>query len=146
MMDDTHKHIVYLALGSNMGDRQAHLRRAINEIEKQVGHVVRQSAFHVTEPVGFQSENLFVNAAVCCHTELSPHELLAVTQRIERQLGRRCKSKNGIYHDRVIDIDILLYDDLTVNDPDLIIPHPRMYERPFVMIPLKEVLEKQTNP
>lgn len=146
MMDDTHKHIVYLALGSNMGDRQAHLRRAINEIEKQVGHVVRQSAFHVTEPVGFQSENLFVNAAVCCHTELSPHELLVVTQRIERQLGRRRKSKNGIYHDRVIDIDILLYDDLTVNDPDLIIPHPRMYERPFVMIPLKEILEKQTNP
>ena len=146
MMDDTHKHIVYLALGSNMGDRQAHLRRAINEIEKQVGHVVRQSAFHVTEPVGFQSENLFVNAAVCCHTELSPHELLVVTQRIERQLGRRRKSKNGIYHDRVIDIDILLYDDLIVNDPDLIIPHPRMYERPFVMIPLKEVLEKQTNP
>ena len=146
MMDDTHKHIVYLALGSNMGDRQAHLRRASNEIEKQVGHVVRQSAFHVTEPVGFQSENLFVNAAVCCHTELSPHELLVVTQRIERQLGRRRKSKNGIYHDRVIDIDILLYDDLTVNDPDLIIPHPRMYERPFVMIPLKEILEKQTNP
>lgn len=146
MMDDTHKHIVYLALGSNMGDRQAHLRRAINEIEKQVGHVVRQSAFHVTEPVGFQSENLFVNAAVCCNTELSPHELLVVTQRIERQLGRRRKSKNGIYHDRVIDIDILLYDDLTVNDPDLIIPHPRMYERPFVMIPLNEILEKQTNP
>ena len=146
MMDDTHKHIVYLALGSNMGNRQAHLRRAINEIEKQVGHVVRQSAFHVTEPVGFQSENLFVNAAVCCHTELSPHELLVVTQRIERQLGRRRKSKNGVYHDRVIDIDILLYDDLTVNDPDLIIPHPRMYERPFVMIPLNEILEKQTNP
>ena len=146
MMDDTQKHIVYLALGSNMGDRQAHLRRAINEIEKQVGYVVRHSAFHVTEPVGFQSENLFVNAAVCCHTELSPHELLVVTQRIERQLGRRRKSKNGIYHDRVIDIDILLYDDLTVNDPDLIIPHPRMYERPFVMIPLKEILEKQTNP
>ncbi|MBR5653986.1 MAG: 2-amino-4-hydroxy-6-hydroxymethyldihydropteridine diphosphokinase [Prevotella sp.] len=145
-MDDTHKHIVYLALGSNMGDRQAHLRRAINEIEKQVGYVVRQSAFHVTEPVGFQSENLFVNAAVCCHTELSPHELLVVTQRIERQLGRRRKSKNGIYHDRVIDIDILLYDDITVNDPDLIIPHPRMYERPFVMIPLNEILEKQTNP
>ena len=141
MMDDNRIHTVYLALGSNMGDRQAHLRRAVNEIEKQVGHVVRQSAFHVTEPVDFQSDNLFVNAAVCCQTELSPRELLTVTQRIERQLGRRRKSKNGIYHDRVIDIDILLYDDLSVNDPDLIIPHPRMYERPFVMIPLKEILE-----
>ena len=141
MKNDAETHTVYLALGSNMGDRQAYLQRAVNEIEKQVGHVVRQSAFHVTKPVGFDSENLFVNAALCCVTSLTPHELLSVTQRIERKLGRRRKSKNGIYHDRVIDIDILFYDDITVNEPDLIIPHPRMYERSFVMIPLKEILE-----
>ena len=98
-------HTVYLALGSNLGDTNAHIRRAIEEIEKQVGHVVRQSAFLVTQPVGFQSSHLFTNAAVCCLTEQSPRELLQTTQDIERQLGRRHKSRNGIYHDRVIDID-----------------------------------------
>ena len=144
MTNNAAMHTVYLALGSNMGDREAHLHKAVNEIEKLVGHVVRQSAFHVTEPVGFHSDNLFVNAAVCCLTPLSPHELLTVTQRIERQMGRRRKSKNGVYHDRIIDIDILLYDDITVNDPDLVIPHPRMYERDFVMVPLKEIIE-ETN-
>ena len=134
-------HTVYLALGSNLGDRNAHLLRAIEEIEKQIGHVVRQSAFHVTEPVGFQSENLFVNAVVCCQTTLSPMQLLQVTQHIERRMGRRQKSKDGIYHDRCIDIDILLYDHLTMQTPQLTIPHPRMYERPFVMEPLREIFE-----
>lgn len=138
-------HTVYLALGSNLGNTADHILMAIEEIEKQVGHVVRQSAFHVTEPVGFQSSHLFTNAAVCCRTELSPRELLKVTQGIERQMGRRRKSKNGIYHDRVIDIDILLYDDIQVDEPDLVIPHPRMYERPFVMIPLEEVMAAQSD-
>ena len=140
MKNDAETHTVYLALGSNMGDRQAYLQRAVNEIEKQVGHVVRQSAFHVTKPVGFDSENLFVNAALCCVTSLTPHELLSVTQRIERQLGRRRKSKNGIYHDRVIDIDILLYDHRRITYPDLTIPHPLMWERDFVMTPLREIM------
>ena len=136
-------HIVYLSLGSNMGDRKRLMERAIAEIEKQIGHVVRQSAFYETEPWGFESENLFLNAAVCIETELTPRQLLLVTQKIERQLGRskivNCRLSNRKYVDRPIDIDILLYDDLTVDEPDLKIPHPLMYEREFVMKPLREI-------
>lgn len=116
------------------------MRRAMTEIEKSVGHIVRQSAFYITEPWGFSSPNSFLNACICCQTTLSPRQLLAETQQIERQLGRTAKSTDGIYHDRVIDIDILMYDDLHIDDPDLKIPHPLMHEREFVMKPLAEIL------
>ena len=85
-------HIVYLSLGSNMGDRKHLMERAIQKIEKQIGHVVRQSAFYETEPWGFESSNLFLNAAVCVETELTPRQLLQVTQQIERALGRTQKT------------------------------------------------------
>ena len=138
-------HVIYLSLGSNIGDRRRLMERAIEEIEKQIGPVVRQSAFYETEPWGFESPNLFLNAAVCVETALTPRQLLQVTQHIERELGRRkivnCKLSNRKYVDRPIDIDILLYDDLTVDEPDLKIPHPLMYERDFVMKPLKEIME-----
>ena len=138
-------HVVYLSLGSNMGDRRRLMERAIEEIEKQIGHVVRQSAFYETEPWVFESPNLFLNAAVCVETELTPRQLLQMTQHIERSLGRRknvnCNLSNRKYVDRPIDIDILLYDDLTVDEPDLKIPHPLMYEREFVMKPLREIME-----
>lgn len=138
-------HVVYLSLGSNIGDRRRLMERAIEEIEKQIGHVVRQSAFYETEPWGFESPNLFLNAAVCVETELTPRQLLQMTQHIERSLGRRknvnCNLSNRKYVDRPIDIDILLYDDLTVDEPDLKIPHPLMYEREFVMKPLREIME-----
>jgi len=128
-----------------MGDRRRLMERAIEEIEKQIGHVVRQSAFYETEPWGFESPNLFLNAAVCVETELTPRQLLQMTQHIERTLGRRknvnCNLSNRKYVDRPIDIDILLYDDLTVDEPDLKIPHPLMYEREFVMKPLREIME-----
>ena len=103
--------------------------------------MVRQSALYETEPWGFESENAFINAAVCVETTLAPHDLLAATQAIEREMGRKRKSKDGVYHDRVIDIDILLYDDLYIDTPDLRIPHPLMYERDFVMVPLREIKE-----
>ena len=128
-----------------MGDRRRLMERAIEEIEKQIGHVVRQSAFYETEPWGFESPNLFLNAAVCVETALTPRQLLQMTQHIERTLGRRknvnCNLSNRKYVDRPIDIDILLYDDLTVDEPDLKIPHPLMYEREFVMKPLREIIE-----
>ena len=92
-----------------------------------------------SQPVIRQS-NAFLNAVVMVKTECSPREVLRWTQYIERLLGRREKSKDGIYHDRTIDIDILLYDDLTINEPDLVIPHPLMYDRDFVMTPLREIL------
>lgn len=110
------------------------------KIEEQIGVVERQSALYETKPWGFVSPNDFINACVRVSTSLSPRKLLEEIQCIERALGRTLKSKNGEYHDRIIDIDILLYDDLHVDEPDLKIPHPLMKEREFVMVPLKEIL------
>jgi len=149
------EHTVYLGLGSNMGDRKTTLDAACQKIERLIGHIVCQSAYHESEPWGFDSENTFLNAVVCCTTTLSPRQLLRTTQRIERQLGKRREhasnhspltthpsgdTEGELYHDRPIDIDILLYDDLHIDEPDLIIPHPRMHQRPFVMEPLQEIL------
>ena len=145
---DSHK--VYLGLGSNLGDCRKNLERAIRLIGDRVGLVTRQSSFIETEPWGFESPNKFVNAVILCETTKTPREVLMLTQQIERDMGRR-KMVNGqwsmvngqrIYADRPIDIDILLYDDLTIDEPDLKIPHPLMHERDFVMIPLEEVRSK----
>ena len=133
-------HTVYFSLGSNLGNKKQNLSTAIKLMEEQIGVLVRQSAFLATEPWGFQSDNSFVNAAICMETELEPFEVLERTQKIEREMGRTIKSTNGEYHDRIIDIDILLYDDLHINTPQLTIPHPLMEQRDFVMIPLREIL------
>lgn len=133
--------VVYLGLGSNLGDRRAEIRRAVALIGERVGEVVRLSSMYETEPWGFSSDNQFVNAAVRVDTPLSPRQVLEATQAIERDMGRTVKSVDGQYHDRVIDIDILLYDDLRIDEPDLKIPHPLMHERDFVMRPLNEILE-----
>lgn len=140
--DNRTPHIVFLGLGSNLGNRQAVLLHACEEIEKLIGPIVSQSAFFASKPWGFQSDHDFLNSVVCCHTHLLPREVLWRTQQIERMLGRRQKSVGGAYHDRPIDIDILLYDDWHVNEPDLQIPHPLMLQRDFVMCPLLEVLQK----
>ena len=107
--------------------------------EERVGRIVRRSAMMRSEPWGFKSDNGFVNSVVCVETILTPHRLLEATQSIERAMGRTEKSHGGVYHDRIIDIDILLYDDITLNDADLVIPHPLMHERDFVMKPLNEI-------
>ena len=130
---------VYLGLGTNLGDKEANLDMAMEEIRKRVGEITSLSAFHASEPWGFESENSFLNAVCCVHTDLSPMETLRTTQEIERSLGRLKKSTGGNYSDRVIDIDILLYDDLHIDTPELTIPHPLMWQRDFVMIPLREI-------
>lgn len=135
-------HHVYFSIGSNIGNRKRLVREAIALLNERVGEVERQSSLYETEPWGFDSPNKFINACVCCVTTLSPHQLLAITQHIERELGRTEKTRDGEYHDRIIDIDILLYDDLCVNSPNLVIPHPHMHERTFVMTPLREILDK----
>ena len=143
-------HQVYLGLGSNLGDCRKNLERAIRLIDDRVGQVTRQSSFIETEPWGFESPNKFLNAVILCETTKTPREVLMLTQQIERDMGRR-KMVNGqwsmvngqrIYADRPIDIDILLYDDVTIDEPDLKIPHPLMHQRDFVMIPLEEVRSK----
>ncbi len=133
-------HQVYLSLGTNLGNRKRNIREAIEKIEELVGVVMRQSALYETKPWGFSSPNDFINACILIETALAPHQLLEALQGIEKEMGRTLKSVDGEYHDRIIDIDILLYDDLKVNDPDLVIPHPLMEEREFVMAPLKEIL------
>lgn len=132
-------HHVYLSLGSNLGNKERNLRTAIQLIEKQIGRITGQSAFYISEPWRFDSQNGFVNCVICIDTPLSPFNVLTKTQNIEREMGRTHKSINGIYHDRLIDIDILLYDDIRLQTAELTIPHPLMHLRDFVMIPLKEI-------
>ena len=134
-------HTIYLSLGTNLGSREDNLERALQLLQEQVGELLRRSSVHETTPWGFESSHMFLNLCVCMATSLSPLQLLATTKQIERQMGRTQKSEQGHYADRVIDIDILLYDDAHVNESELIIPHPHMYERDFVMLPLNEILD-----
>ena len=131
--------IAYLGIGTNLGDRAGNLQGAVNLINEQAGHVLACSSSIETDPWGFSSDNAFLNAVVEIDTPHSPHELLRITQEIERLMGRAHKSVNGVYSDRIIDIDILLYDNLSVNDVDLIIPHPLIGQRRFVYEPLLEI-------
>lgn len=130
---------VYFSLGTNLGNKRENIQLAVNLLADKVGRVLRQSSLYVTDAWGFESENQFINACVECETELSPNEVLATTQNIERQMGRKHKSVNRQYHDRIIDIDILFYDHLQINEPDLIIPHPLIWQRDFVLEPLSEI-------
>ena len=140
-------HRVYLGLGSNLGDRALQLEQAIQLVGERIGKVIRRSSFIETEPWGFESLNRFLNGVILCETRLTPRKVLEKTQQIERDLGKRqehatLRSKETVYKDRPVDIDILLYDDLTVDEPDLKIPHPLMRERDFVMKPLQEIKTK----
>ena len=137
----------YLGLGTNLGaDKAANLRQAVDMLNEQAGHVLACSSFIESEPWGFQSDNSFVNAVVALDTPHTPHELLGITQAIERAMGRTHKSTNGNYSDRIIDIDILLYDDLIIDTPTLTIPHPLMLQREFVYKPLLEVAPHCIHP
>lgn len=142
---------VYIGLGTNLGDKEQNLRDAVHRIEEQIGKVLSLSAFYVTAPWGFASENSFLNAAACVETQLSPLEVLQETQTIERELGRTKKSVNGAYSDRLIDIDLLLYDDLVLSvtsadGAELNLPHPLMAQRDFVMRPLAEIAPTLQHP
>ena len=142
---------VYLGLGTNLGDKEQNLRDSVQKIEEQVGKIVSLSAFYVTAPWGFSSDNSFLNAAVCVETKLSPLEVLQETQMIEKELGRTQKSVNRMYSDRLIDIDLLLYEDLVLSvisasGVELTLPHPLMTERDFVMKPLAEIAPGLVHP
>ena len=136
--------IYYLGLGTNLGDKEANLRAAVRLLEERVGEVFSLSAFYATEPWGFVSGHAFLNAALGIRTALAPLEVLERTQAAERVLGRRHKSVDGVYADRVIDIDLLLCFDeagepVRVDTPALKLPHPLMHLRDFVMKPLTEI-------
>lgn len=129
----------YLGLGSNLGKKEHNIDFAIQQIAEKVGKVIRRSTYYYSAPMGFSSDNHFVNAVILVDTQLTPLDLLHQLQSIEMKMGRTEKTKEGVYEDRIIDIDILLYGDMTVDLPGLKIPHPLMHERDFVMKPLREI-------
>jgi 2-amino-4-hydroxy-6-hydroxymethyldihydropteridine diphosphokinase len=137
---------VYLGLGTNLGDKEQNLHIALQKIEKQIGIIFALSAFYVTTPWGFISENYFLNAVLCADSSLLPLELLEEAQAIESEKGRIHKSTNVTYHDRLIDIDLLLYDDQIIKTKTLILPHPLMAQRLFVMQPLAEIASDMIHP
>jgi 2-amino-4-hydroxy-6-hydroxymethyldihydropteridine diphosphokinase len=134
--------LAYLSLGSNVGDRVAHLRDAIARLES-IGRVVSVSSFYETEPVEVTDQPWFLNCAVGLETALTAEQLMARLLQIEQEMGRRRIQKKG---PRTIDIDILLFDDLILDSPDVTIPHPAMQERRFVLEPLAEIAAEARHP
>lgn len=137
---------LYLSLGSNEGNREALLHQAIDAIDRLIGQVGGIATFIETEPWGFDSPHPFLNTVLSVTTSLSPLEVLESTQSIERQLGRQSKSVGGFYHDRPIDIDLLFYDQLILTGEHLILPHPLLAERLFVLEPLREIAPEFIHP
>jgi len=135
--------LIYFGIGTNLGDREANLNAALHLLNERVGEQLACSSVHRSAPMGFESENEFANIVAVYDTPYSPEEVLLITQQIEREMGRTKKSVNGVYHDRIIDIDllqaILNSKAIIQNSSTLTLPHPRMQERDFVMIPLREV-------
>jgi 2-amino-4-hydroxy-6-hydroxymethyldihydropteridine diphosphokinase len=134
--------IAYLSLGSNIGDREAHLRDAIARLDA-CGRVRAVSSFYETEPVEFREQTWFLNCSVALETEVTPEEMITCLLGIEREMGRERIQKKG---PRIIDIDILLFGDLVANAPDLTIPHPAMAARRFVLEPLAEIAPEVRHP
>lgn len=132
-------HIVYIGLGSNLGDGPKNLDKAVALLQKEAGDVLYTSAYIESEPWGFESEHRFTNAVTVISTTLEPLPLLDLTQQIERRMGRTRKRRRGEgYSDRVIDLDLLIYDDLQLETERLILPHPHIADRDFVRLPLEE--------
>lgn len=137
--------LIYFGIGTNLGDREANLNAALHLLNERVGEQLACSSVHRSAPMGFESENEFANIVAVYDTPYSPEEVLLITQQIEREMGRTQKSVNGVYHDRIIDIDLLqargdeANEAIRRSDERLMLPHPRMQGRDFVMIPLREV-------
>ena len=147
--------LIYFGIGTNLGDREANLNAALHLLNERVGEQLACSSIYRSAPQGFVSENEFANIVAVYDTPYSPEEVLLITQQIEREMGRTQKSVNGVYHDRIIDIDLLQAlnsssspikrenfmegKEVVCKSETLTLPHPRMQERDFVMIPLREV-------
>ncbi len=137
--------IVFIALGSNLGDRQSYLGQALQRLGNvPETKILRSSRWYETTPVGGPPQGMFLNGMVQLETALEPLLLLHHLQRIEKELGR--PQKHVLCQPRVIDLDLLSYDDRLLNMPGLIIPHPRMHERPFVLAPLAEIAPQWHHP
>jgi 2-amino-4-hydroxy-6-hydroxymethyldihydropteridine diphosphokinase len=135
-------HIVYIGLGSNLGNRLENLKEAVASLSPQLA-VKAKSHVYETPPWGHEDQPRFLNQAVKAQTYLAPEPLLKHIKRLEIALGRKVSFPNG---PRLIDIDILLYDDLVLNSSDLTIPHPRMHERAFVLLPMLDIAPDLIHP
>ena len=143
--------IIYLGIGTNLGNREENLHTVLCLLDKRLGERLACSSVYRSAPVGFDSDNEFANIVTVYDTNYTAEQLLVITQQIECEMGRTEKSINGIYHDRIIDIDLLYAYSLSpvtsehipysCSTPTLVLPHPRMKERDFVIIPLEEVLQ-----
>ena len=136
------KKTVYLSLGSNLGDRAANLRTAIQNLQ-ELGQVITTSSFYETEPVDVKEQPWFLNCAVKLETELMPKQLLKAVLALEERMGRRRKQAKG---PRTIDVDILLFGNSTIESKELVVPHPRMHERRFVLEPMAEIASDVRHP
>jgi 2-amino-4-hydroxy-6-hydroxymethyldihydropteridine diphosphokinase len=134
--------MVYLSLGSNLGDRQANLQTAIRKL-MNLGDVITVSSIYETEPIGFREQPWFLNCVVLLRTELLPRLFLKRILAIEQEMGRKRTQPKG---PRTIDIDILLFGSATIKTPELVVPHPAMHERRFVLAPLVEIAPDASHP
>lgn len=138
------REIIYLGLGSNLGDKVSNCLRALKDLSSTGQNNIQAiSSLYKTEPIGYQEQDWFINCVANVITPLSPHSLLQLLQRIEEQMGRRRTFRWG---PRVIDLDILLYGNDVIEEADLIIPHPHLHERGFVLIPLAELAPDLIHP
>jgi len=137
---------VYIALGSNLGDREASVRGALQQLDAHAGiDFLNVSSFHETEPVGPAGQQRYINAAAKLQTTLGPQELLEVMLAVEQQLGRT-RDDQQKWGPRTIDLDLLLYGDDVIDKPGLVVPHPHMHERSFVLDPLVEIAATVQHP
>lgn len=146
LRDNNRLHDVYLGLGANLGNKACNIHEAVGRIALSIGEVVAVSSIYETLPWGFASSNSFANAVCHVKTTFSPDQVLDLIQLIEQELGRNSKSKDEVYSDRLIDIDILLYDKLVVSSERLTIPHKYLHERLFALEPLSELAPDIEHP
>jgi 2-amino-4-hydroxy-6-hydroxymethyldihydropteridine diphosphokinase len=135
---------LYILLGGNLGDKHKVFSEAKARLSQQIGTITNQSAIYETEPWGFESDDIFWNQVIEISTDVSPEEVLQQTQQIEHELGRIRKANQ--YDSRIIDIDILFYGDQIVKTENLVVPHPRIQERKFALIPLCEIAAELIHP
>ncbi len=141
----TQLHKVYIGVGTNLGDKYQNICMAYQQILKLVGNITSKSSIYVSEPWGFESTEMFLNSVIEIYTSLTPHQLLKELKTIEKNIGRTRKTSTQ-YQSRIIDLDVLLYDDLIINKDNLTIPHPHFTKRNFVYIPLLEINKNIINP
>jgi 2-amino-4-hydroxy-6-hydroxymethyldihydropteridine diphosphokinase len=140
------KGLSFILLGSNMGNREELLNEAIEQIELRCGKLVLKSSLYESEPWGFDADIYFLNQAIAIESVLSPHDLLNELLTIEAELGRKRKENHIGYESRPIDLDIIYYEDIINSDEDLILPHPRLHLRRFVLMPICEIAPDFIHP